>query len=112
MSSFLVDPITTSALRRRVLTLMQALGKRSELSVRRTVVKELVNVILRGIIGLGNFRPTADHIAAWQDEDRVIIDILTDLLAAEGNPVVLVEVEDDLLAVAADPKHAAISTYR
>ena len=109
MSSFLVDPTTTSALRRRVLTLMQALGKRSELSVRRTVVKELVNVILRGIIGLGNFRPTADHIAAWQDEDRVIIDILTDLLAAEGNPVVLVEVEDDLLAVAADPKHATIS---
>ncbi len=109
ISSFLVDPTTTAALRRRVLNLMHTLGQRDEIPLRRTVVKALVNVLLRGIIGLGNFHPTADHIAAWQGEDRIILGILEDLLANEGNPVVLVDVEGDLLSVAADPKHAAIA---
>ncbi len=109
MLPFLIDPRNTAALRRRVLILLQTIGQRDEPNLRRTAIKELVNVILRGIIGLGNFRPTEEHFAVWQDEDRLILNILADLVVAEDNPVVLVEVEDDLLAVATDPKHAVIS---
>lgn len=109
MASFLVNPTTTAALRERALSLLATLAHRGDTAMRRRVVRALVNVVFRGMIGLGNYRPTEEQIAAWQDEDRTILRMVAELMEAEENPAMVVEVEDDLIAIRANPKHTAIA---
>lgn len=108
IARFSINPQTTAALRNRALDLVQKVALRGDHAVRRQAVKLLVDVVFRSMIGLGNYVPSEEDFAAWQDEDRHILGLLEQLLASEENPMLIVEAEDDLLAMRLDPRRRAI----
>jgi hypothetical protein len=104
-----IDPSATALVRGRALDLVRDVALRGNAVIRRGAVQLLLDVIFRGLIGLGNYVPTEEEIARWQDEDRRILELLGELLAQERNPLLIVEADDDLLALREDPRRQRIA---